>query len=48
MAAGPTIAFPLTAHQLGEINAFLATLEPSEILLWGLTNLPNLYQSTGV
>jgi len=46
MAVGTTIAFPLTAAQLEDINAHLAALEPSEILSWGLTNLPNLYQST--
>ncbi|KAF9514133.1 hypothetical protein BS47DRAFT_1343461 [Hydnum rufescens UP504] len=46
MAVGTTFAFPLTVDQLEEINEYLATLEPSDIISWGLVNLPALYQST--
>jgi len=46
MAVGTTLAFPLTAAQLEDINTYLATLEPSDIISWGLANLSDLYQST--
>jgi len=36
----------VSEEQLGLINAHLSRLSPSEILQWGLENLPNLYQTT--
>lgn len=43
-----TLSTPLSSAQLEEINAHLSTLEPQEVLAWGLAHLPKLYQSTGV
>lgn len=36
----------VSEEQLGLINAHLSRLSPSEILQWGVENLPNLYQTT--
>ena len=41
-----TLKEPVSADQLALINAHLSTLTPSEVLEWGLENLPNLYQTT--
>lgn len=37
---------PVSEDQLALINAHLSSLSPSEVLQWGLDNLPNLYQTT--
>jgi len=36
----------VSEEQLALINAHLSQLSPSEVLEWGLDNLPNLYQTT--
>lgn len=41
-----TLSLPLSSDQLAEINAYLSGLEPQAILAWGISHLPNLYQST--
>ncbi|KAF8305380.1 putative MET16-3'-phosphoadenylylsulfate reductase [Clavulina sp. PMI_390] len=46
LPANEKLALPLSSVQLTEINAYLSTLEPQQILAWGLQHLPNLYQST--
>jgi phosphoadenosine phosphosulfate reductase len=40
------LALPLSASDLAEINAYLSTLTPEDILRWGIEYLPNLYQTT--
>ena len=44
----PSISLPISSAQLEEINNYLSTLEPQEILDWGLLHLPQLFQSTGM
>jgi phosphoadenosine phosphosulfate reductase len=45
--AVPTVSqLPLSEEQLKDINAYLSTLQPQDILTWALANLPNLYQTT--
>lgn len=40
------LELPLSPEDLQRINDHLSTLSPQEILQWGLTHLPNLYQTT--
>jgi len=40
------LQLPVSEATLSEINAYLSTLSPEEILQWALTHLPNLYQTT--
>ncbi|EJD53650.1 Phosphoadenosine phosphosulfate reductase thioredoxin [Auricularia subglabra TFB-10046 SS5] len=37
---------PLSPAELDKVNAYLETLEPRDILAWGIEHLPNLYQTT--
>jgi phosphoadenosine phosphosulfate reductase len=45
-ATSKVLQLPLSDELLAEINAQLNPLEPQEILQWGITHLPNLYQTT--
>ncbi|PPR04646.1 hypothetical protein CVT24_011864 [Panaeolus cyanescens] len=40
------LSLPLTSEQLDEINAYLSTLSPQQILSWAIDHLPNLFQTT--
>jgi len=45
-AAITRLELPLSPEDLERINELLSTLSPQEILQWGITHLPNLYQTT--
>lgn len=36
----------LTPEQLRQLNEYLSTLEPQQILEWAIDTLPNLFQTT--
>ncbi|KAI9276096.1 phosphoadenosine phosphosulfate reductase [Sporodiniella umbellata] len=36
----------LSVEQIKQLNEYLSTLEPKEILAWAIDSLPNLYQTT--
>jgi phosphoadenosine phosphosulfate reductase len=40
------LQLPLSPESLQDINDYLSTLTPQEILRWGVAHLPNLYQTT--
>ena len=40
------LQFPIDPQLLTDLNTYLHTLSPEDILKWGLENLPNLYQTT--
>ena len=40
------LRYPLEPEVLTNINTYLHTLTPQDILKWGLENLPDLYQTT--
>ena len=40
------LSLPLTKEELDDINAYLSTLTPEEILSWALQHLPGMYQTT--
>ncbi len=40
------VAIPLQQSQLEEINRYLSTLTPEQILSWAIKNLPALHQTT--
>ena len=40
------LTLPLGKEELDQINGYLSSLPPQEILRWGVEYLPNLYQTT--
>jgi phosphoadenosine phosphosulfate reductase len=40
------LQLPLSPESLQDINDYLSTLTPQEILRWGVAHLPNLFQTT--
>lgn len=42
----PALKFPLSSDELASVNAHLKTLTPQEIIAWGISNLPDLAQTT--
>ena len=46
MAWEEHLTFPLSEESLKEVNAYLTTLTPENILQWSVDHLPGLYQTT--
>ncbi|KIJ37442.1 hypothetical protein M422DRAFT_178036, partial [Sphaerobolus stellatus SS14] len=42
----PSFELPFSEDALQNVNEYLSTLSPQDILQWGLTHLPNLFQTT--
>ncbi|KAF9535122.1 phosophoadenylyl-sulfate reductase [Crepidotus variabilis] len=42
----PALKFPLSSNELASVNAHLKTLTPQEIIAWGISDLPDLAQTT--